>query len=304
MTFRSLAALAAVSILASCGGGGGTAIKRLSGDDLNRIGSDPRVVRARGIVERADSLLIPSVRLHGTVRAQGQSESLSNVVRFNCSGIRCAGSSGGALTITDFVYPGTEVHLAEAAFGGRGGFDTVRATARADLSEALPAGVTVSSFPSATGWGFWGDYGYAEVNLMNGPISVRFHGVHFSGSLRSAFAFSLGETSGTNPGGFGSARWRGIAEAVSVNSYRRHQGTATLAISDLSRPRVDVDVRIGGRSIGSPAWRGMTLRGGSYGAGSVGRDYLRGNLHGPDHSETYGVFDTGAYVGAFGAKRN
>ena len=38
--------------------------------------------------------------------------------------------------------------------------------------------------------------------------------------------------------------------------------------------------------------------------GSAGRDYPEGNFHGQDHEETYGVFDTGAYIGAFGAKRD
>ena len=41
----------------------------------------------------------------------------------------------------------------------------------------------------------------------------------------------------------------------------------------------------------------------AFAAGTAGSDYLTGNFHGPDHEEAYGVFDTGAYVGAFGAKR-
>ena len=32
-------------------------------------------------------------------------------------------------------------------------------------------------------------------------------------------------------------------------------------------------------------------------------DYLAGDFHGPNHEEAYGVFDTGNYVGALGAKR-
>ena len=30
---------------------------------------------------------------------------------------------------------------------------------------------------------------------------------------------------------------------------------------------------------------------------------MAGNFHGSAHEEAYGVFDTGAYVGAFGAMR-
>ena len=278
-------------------------MRGLSDTELNRIRSDPKVVQLRGIAERADSLLIPSARLHGTIRAQGQSESLSRLETYHCDGTRCAGSSGNAIAIADILYPGSPSRPVSVALGDRGGFHTVRVTGSLDVQEALPAGMTVSSIPTPEGWGFWGDYGYAEVDLVNGPLSGRYRGVGFNGSVRTAAAFALGDTSGTNPVGTGRARWHGIAEAVSINSYRRHSGTTTVTIPDLSRPRVDVDVRIGGRSIGSPAWRGMHLRSGSYGAGSVGRDYLRGKLHGPRHSESYGVFDTGAYVGAFGAKK-
>ena len=48
----------------------------------------------------------------------------------------------------------------------------------------------------------------------------------------------------------------------------------------------------------------MPLAQGSFASGTAGRDdYLEGNFHGPDHEEAYGVFDTGAYVGAFAARR-
>ena len=49
----------------------------------------------------------------------------------------------------------------------------------------------------------------------------------------------------------------------------------------------------------------MPLVDGAFTSGDVDTsDYLAGNFHGPDHEETYGVFDTGNYVGAFGARRN
>jgi len=64
-----------------------------------------------------------------------------------------------------------------------------------------------------------------------------------------------------------------------------------------------VEIDVPGFAIDSPAWADMPLVDGGFASGSSGTDRLEGNFHGPDHSETYGVFDTGAYVGAFGAKR-
>ncbi len=62
---------------------------------------------------------------------------------------------------------------------------------------------------------------------------------------------------------------------------------------------------ISGQDIGSPARADMPLVAGGFTSGDVDTsDYLAGNFHGPDHEETYGVFDTGNYVGAFGARRN
>ncbi|MCY4602572.1 MAG: hypothetical protein OXF27_21935 [Acidobacteria bacterium] len=39
-------------------------------------------------------------------------------------------------------------------------------------------------------------------------------------------------------------------------------------------------------------------------SGTAGSDRIEGRLHGPAHEEAWGVFDTGAYIGAFGAKRD
>ena len=116
-------------------------------------------------------------------------------------------------------------------------------------------------------------------------------------------AYAVGAASGTNPGGTGSATWSGVAEAASTRTFERRQGSATVTIADLSRPRVGVEIDVPGFAIGSPAWADMQLADGGFATGSAGADRLEGNFHGPDHDEAYGVFDTGAHVGAFGAKR-
>lgn len=64
-------------------------------------------------------------------------------------------------------------------------------------------------------------------------------------------------------------------------------GTAELRIADLTRPRVDADIDLDG----------------GFAKGTAGSNRIEGRFHGPDHEEAWGTFDTGAYVGAFGAKR-
>ena len=220
--------------------------------------------------------------------------------------MRCTGTETGAFVDLDGV--GNIVAVPRnVRLGSSAGFDTTTYSvdsleAVGDLVNEFP-GLRIDRLPSATVWGFWGEYGVGAITAFSGNLSGRYDGVAFSGTMSGATSLALGETSGTNPGGIGSATWDGVAEAVSLRSYGRQQGTARIEIADLANPRASVDVRLSGRSIGSSAWDNMPLSGGEYGAGSVGRDFLEGKFHGPNQEETYGVFDTGTWVGAFGAKR-
>ena len=47
----------------------------------------------------------------------------------------------------------------------------------------------------------------------------------------------------------------------------------------------------------------MPLVGGRFASGAAGADYIAGDLHGPDQEGVWGVLDTGAYLGALGARR-
>ena len=107
-----------------------------------------------------------------------------------------------------------------------------------------------------------------------------------------------------NPAGLGTATWTGIAEAASTRTFQWRPGTASITIADLSHPRVSVDIDVPGYAIDAPAWADIPLASGRFAIGTAGSDYLEGNFHGANHGETYGVFDTGAYIGAFGAKRD
>ena len=283
--------------LTACGGGGGG-----GGSVQPPDPSNPAVVQLNGAFERADSLLLSTYHASGTLTAQGQTVSESVRERFSCSGTRCRGNQGTDITVADLLDPDVRVLLRGVDLGTRGGFNIARVVSALDLTQSFE-GARLTSFPSFYSYGVWADHGFATVGLAKGRAAGTYQGVAFSGTVRATVGAALGDTSGSNPAGMGSATWTGIAEAASTNTFERRQGTATLTIPDLSTPRVSADVRIGGASIGSSRWNEMPLSRGSYGAGTAGQDLIRGSFHGPAHQETYGIFDTGAYVGAFGAKR-
>ena len=125
----------------------------------------------------------------------------------------------------------------------------------------------------------------------------------FSLGMSGATAYVFGDRNPTNPGGTGSATWSGPAEAASTRTFERREGKATLTIPDLALPRIGAEIEVDGNDISKPSWKDMALSRGRFTAGTAGQDYMAGNFHGADHEEAYGVFDTGAYVGAFGAMR-
>ena len=242
--------------------------------------------------------------MDATIRAQGLSETQRISERFRCAGVRCTGTETGAFVDLDGV--GNIVAVPRnVRLGSSAGFDTTTYSvdsleAVGDLVNEFP-GLRIDRLPSATVWGFWGEYGVGAITAFSGNLSGRYDGVAFSGTMSGATSLALGETSGTNPGGIGSATWDGVAEAVSLRSYGRQQGTARIEIAALANPRASVDVRLRA-SIGSAAWETCRFPVGNTApaalAGTSGRGISR-----PNHEETYGVFDTGTWVGAFGAKR-
>lgn len=300
----TLAAVFGVLFLSACGGGGGGPSMGSGGDEFAQLRSDPSIIRLGGILERADSLLIPSTHVDYSLTTQGQTASDRLVESFTCDGPRCEGNSGTVFTVTDLIDPSTDIGVAltGVTLGSRGGFDTFAASADIDLSDTVP-GVTITDGPSAYSYGLWGQYGAVLLQILDGPMSGRIQGVSFTGDINTATVYAVGDATGTNPAGMGSATWSGIAEAVSTRMFQRREGTATLTIADLSQPRVGVDIDIAGFAIDSPGWADMPLTNGRFATGRVGSDHLEGQFYGPSHGEAYGVFDTGAYVGGFGAKR-
>ena len=294
---RGLGTLALL-YLAGCGGGGSSVIPD---SELDALRSDSRVVRLDGIVERADTMLLPSLYINYRLTAAGETVHDSLALNLGCSGTRCTGPAGFDTELDELLAPTEDTYLEEVTLGSRGGFDTATARSGFEVGKNI-SGVTILDIASATEYGLWGQYGFAATGVLAGPISGRVDGIAFEGSIEFTVAYAAGDATGTNPAGIGGATWRGVAEAVSTSSYQRGQGTAVMTIEDLSQPRVSVGVDIEASPIGSSAWSDMALAAGRYRTGVRGQDYLEGGLFGPGHEETYGVFDTGAYVGAFGAK--
>ena len=62
-----------------------------------------------------------------------------------------------------------------------------------------------------------------------------------------------------------------------------------------------VDIGLDGVT-GPLQWEDMPLANGGCARGTAGTDRIDGRFHGSGHEDAWGVFDTGAYVEAFGAK--
>ena len=263
--------------------------------------------RFENIYAIADTLLQSSDHLRYTFNWTGLGQSSSDhvVTSYSCTGSRCVESGGRVITVEDLRNPDNrrQVTVPAEDLGSQGGLDTYTASVDVDLSTVFFAETTLTEYPSYDTYGVWGQYGALHLQVVNGPMAGESQGFPFTGDLNYAVAFILGNATGTNPQGTGSATWRGVAEAVSTSTFQRGQGTATLTIADLSRPRVGVDVDVPGFAIGSPRWSDIPLKDGRFATGTAGTDRLEGDFYGPAHYEAYGVFDTDAYVGGFGAKR-
>ncbi len=286
------AALAAALALAACGGGGGSP----SGDGPQPpvTGPQPPVTEPRPPAAGSSAAQVVSWLHFGYTLERDGALSIEEdgSVPLSCPAAGCAASDLRDLSDT-------------GGAGTRDGFGTVtRTTGGPPLTRVFSGASATVSNASFTRYGFWGEHGYAAVEIGAGTLAAEADGQLWSGRFDAAYAWAAGEASGTSPAGTGSATWRGIAEAARTADFARLTGTAELRIADLSRPLVDVDIDLddGGAGV-ALRWIGMTPSDGGFGKGTAGTDRIDGHFHGPAHEEAWGVFDTGAYVGAFGAKR-
>lgn len=304
---RTAALAAAALALGGCGGGGGggstTAPEPLGEEELAALRADPRVAQLDGILGRADALLFSSLRSRWSLRGGGATLSGALAEPMDCDGGDCTGRDGTGISVGDLTGPADAgIGLTGAELGSRGGFDTMATRGGFDVTESIP-GVTVTAGPSIASYGFWGEYGFAALEIGSGPLSGTVDGTAFRGDFSQARAYAAGGVSGSNPAGQGNATWSGIAEASPTGTYGRLTGTATVTVPDLSMPRVSVAIDVPGHEIGEPGWTDMPLENGSFAAGTAGTDRLSGNFHGSGHEEVWGVFDTADWLGVFGARR-
>ena len=335
--------LAAALILTACGGGVGDS-PTLPDAELGQLRAESRVLQLEKIVDRSDTLLISDFHIRYAIDAEGdepptilgrslpnlQGETLRDYLDTSCADGRCVVDDTlvnintewdrrTVINVQDLIDPSADIDPSQVAVGSPGGFDTVRTPGVFDIRGSVPdpcgndtCDVSAAVVPAATGYGLWGSYGYGAVEIADGFWSGQVHlsplgravgELSFEGELSYAWAYTIGGAAGTNPTS-GRATWRGIAEAASTRTFERRRGTALVTVPDMSNPQVSVEIDIGSYAIGSEGWNDIPLADGRFVIGTAGSDYLEGNFHGPDHSETYGVFDTGAFIGAFGAKRD
>ena len=302
--------LAVASLLAACGGGGSG--PSVSQGDIDRVESDPRTVRAASIFDEATVLLIPAgyLNLDGTIGGQATNVLLPAIGR--CQGLGCTLTGYGTAQGLNFPIAASDiVILGNVVLAGRDDVTGIGLGERAGMDTGFVAGDssisagTLSATGTGESYGVWGEYGFASVQLMTGSVAGTYLGQPVDGAADLSVASVIGSPSLSIPSGLGSATWNGAAEAVHVASHERRFGTSTVTMADLTQPYVDVDVIIDGRSIGTSAWDGIALRSdGFFLAGISGQDAMIGAFYGPGHEEAYGGFDTGTYVGAFGAKRD
>ena len=292
------AALAAtVLTLGACGGSSGSS----GGDPMD----GPEMTGPGAILQRADTLLFIGERARWSLTTGDITIADTIVETADCSGARCTWADGTETTVRDLAgaFDGVGSGGSDATLGMRGGFGTATARSGFEVTESVP-GVTVTAAPEATSYGFWGEHGFAAVTLASGALSGQVDGEPIGGDFALATAWAAGDAAGTSPAGSGGATWRGVAEAVETGAFERLAGTATVRVADLSRPRVGVEIDVPGHVIGAPGWADMPLSAGSFSSGTPGGgDHLAGSFNGPGHVEAWGVFDTSAYIGAFGARR-
>ena len=301
--------------LASCGGGGngGGGAPVLSQEQVDEVRRDPRVFALNDIFDGADTLLVPAVYFEFVGTGPSGTQRVEAALYGSCSGTECDFDDAETESHISFdleAFPvasdelDEDVNFTALTLDKRRGFHTLYFESSGGLSERL-ADADEDEDVTATGrgYGLWAKYGFASTFIVDVSMSYVEDSDLYQVTVDAAFSLAAGNAAGSNPADMGSATWRGISEAVSTASFERRYGTATIRVPDLAQPSVDVDITVAGREIGSASWGSIPLRDGRYEIGIGGRDYVVGDFYGPAHQETYGVFDTGVYVGAFGASR-
>ena len=223
----------------------------------------------------------PALHARWSLSAEGE-ETIEDayVESVTCAGARCVTADGTATTVRDLAGASSGTGTAGTELGTRGGFDTASARGGFAVSETLD-GVAVTAKPAVTTWGFWGDHGFAALALGAGEVMAEIGGTAFEGTFSMAQVWALGDATGTNPVGTGSATWTGIAEASPTGTFERLQGHG----DGDNRGPVAAPGRRRRRCAGPRHRRAGLGRHADCGTGpsppgTAGTDYLAGAFHG------------------------
>ena len=127
-------------------------------------------------------------------------------------------------------------------------------------------------------------------------------GSQTSTTLRNGW--SIGRSSGSNPGGTGTLTWSGVMVGGAKSAAHIVQGDATLTL-DLTAATADIAFT-NIRNLNTAAvvaditWSAVAVAGGAF---TSNTNELDGSFYGTTYEEVGGVFETSDLTGAFGAKR-
>ena len=282
----------ALLALAACGGGGqsGTgpvldSVRELTGASAPTETPAAQRARAPGIVSRADSLIISTMRGETTHPDVPEFR-----LRAQCSGTRCVISEPSTgysqvVRLSDLEFTAADTE----AVGTKHGI-------------TLMSGRRRSSDGDFTGFGAWMEHGSFAVQTER----VRVQGV----TVTARYALVGGDLTGTRP--TGSATWTGLmvgTPATGNNRGDRLQGDAALNY-DFNADSLDVAFssiknidRGAAHSTETVMFQDVPVgSGGTFEAGLTG-NRIQGGFYGPGHAEAAGIFEQSNIVGAFGARR-
>ena len=231
--------LAAALILTACGGGAGSS-PTFPDAKLGQLRAESRLLQLERIVDRVGTLLISGFHIRYAIDAEGdeppiilgrslpnlQGETLRDYLNTSCADARCVVDDTlvnintewdrrTVINVQDLIDPSVDIDPSQVAVGSPGGFDTVRTPGVFDISSSIPdpcgsdaCDVSAAVVPAATGYGLWGSYGYAAVEVADGFWSGQVHlsslgrqvgELSFEGELSYAWAYAIGDATGTNP---------------------------------------------------------------------------------------------------------
>ncbi len=299
MTFRTLAALAAAFALAACGGGGGGAsnggpnnpgaaldqIRTLTGAAPPAETAGDQDARAPGIVSRADSLLV------STIRGETDSRDLPTfALRASCSGTSCTVTEpttgySDTIRLSDLEFvPGDDQPV-----GTKRGVTLIRSTGRHDGTD----------FRTLGAW------------LEHSGFAVQTERFTFDGvRVDARYGMAGGDLTGSRP--LGSATWQGLmvgTPTTGADRGDRLQGDATLTY-DIGSASLDAAFtgiqnidRLRAHAVSAVRFTGVPVdSGGRFRAGGTG-NRIQGGFYGSSHAEATGVFEQQNIVGAFGTRQ-